>query len=234
MVERLEEETIYLTEEWHARRIVMEATLKILSDGKPHSSRHILDELIKRGITIPKRLVNSVLFSEARRYVSYDKRTFTYQLRQVERTKIDGAIENLSQAPLAADNVSNGATQSQVIRARYIGRNDEYVFSPTRSTGPAFFDTSAKSRTIEIRINEQHPLFADLDELLVPVDDTSGDHVRNRFVRGQEVLKLLLAAWAKYENDLPDGPRKFKAQEARLEWGRNARLLLVDNLDEED
>ena len=234
MLDEVAEASIYLKEEWHARRIVMEAALEILSDGKPHTSRHILDELIKRGLTIPKRLVNSVLFSEARRYVSYDKRTFTYQLRQVERTEIDGAVENLSQVASPADNVSNGATQSQEIRARYIGRNDEYVFSPTSSTGPAFFDTSAKSRTIEVRINEQQPLFPDLDELLAPVDDTSGDHIRNRFVRGQEVLKLLLAAWAKYENDLPDGPRRFKAQEARLEWGRNARLLLVDNLDEED
>lgn len=216
----------YLKEEWHVRKEVMEAILDILSDGQPHSSRHILDQLEKQGFTIPKRLVNSILFSEARRYVLYDKKTFTYRLREVEPEEID-------QAATSPHLRSKPAVRSQEIKARFIGRNDEYVFTTSKLTGPAFFETSAKSRTIQVILNENHPLFSSLDELLDPNSNDSNQEMYERLVESRKLFELLLAAWSKYENTQPDGPRRFKVEEARLEWGRNARAFLLDELEEE-
>jgi hypothetical protein len=54
--------------------------------------------------------------------------------------------------------------------------------------------------------------------------------IRQQLQQAKQTFELLLAAWAKYENELPDGQRKFRAEEARSEWGRNARLLLMDEL----
>lgn len=219
---------MYLKEEWHIRKEVMEAVLDILGDGQPHTSRHILDQLEKQGFTIPKRLVNSVLFSEARHYVVYDKKTFTYRLREVESQEIDQAI--LSAA------MPNGKykNESQGIKARYMGRNDEYVFTTSQLTGPAFFETSAKSRTIQVVINENHPLFSSLDILVEPISNGDCNDMYQRLIQSRKSVELLLAAWAKYENDQPDGPRKHKIEEARLEWGRNARAFLLDELEDKE
>lgn len=217
---------MFLKEEWHTRHVVMQASLDVLSDGQPYTSRQILDVLNKRGFSIPKRLINSVLFSEARRYVSYDRKTFTYRLREVEQAELDAAVRSFRGQSVPSE------TKHEV-KARYIGRNDEYIFTASSNTGPAFFDTSAKSRTIQVRLNQDHPLFASLGPLLEPINGASCEEIRQRLQQARQMVELLLAAWAKYENDLPRGPRKFRAEEARLEWGRNARMLLIDELDEE-
>jgi len=231
MLDEIAETRIYLKEEWHVRRIVMEGALEELSDGEPHTSQQILDALIKRGLTIPKRLVNSVLFSEARRYVSYDKKTFTYRLRQITFDEIDGAVTNIDTRALQQNEPPDVEGE---IKARYIGRNDEYVFSSSTNTGPTFFDTSAKSRTIEIALNQNHPMYESLRTLLDTIDDLDCEQLRQRILQAQRTVEVMLAAWSRYENDLPNGPRKFKAEEMRSEWGRNARLLLMDSLDEEE
>lgn len=215
-----------LIEEWNTRRVVMEAALEILSDGQPHTSRQILMAMMKRGLVVPKRLINSVLFSEARRYVSYDRKAFTYCVRQneVELTDdvaIDIGIEGIPQK------------KNSEVKARYIGRNDEYIFLSSARTGPAFFDTSVKGRTIEVVLNRNHPLFVVLDALLDPMDGSTCEETEQRLLHAQRLIELLLAAWAKYENDLPDGPRKFRAEESRVEWGRHVRQLLTNDLGDE-
>lgn len=53
---------MYVQEEWHVRRIVMDATLTILADGQSYTARELLKQLNAHGITVPKKLVNSVLF----------------------------------------------------------------------------------------------------------------------------------------------------------------------------
>ena len=218
---------MYLKEEWHVRKIVMEAILDILSSGRPHTARQILDLLEQRGYTIPKRLVNSVLFSEARRYVFYDKKTFTYKLHCVEANEIDQVT-----VPAVAP-AGTSEDKSQEIKARYIGRNDEYVFTTSKLTGPAFFETSAKSRTIQVILNENHPLFASFDIWVDSISTGDCQNMYQRLIQSRKSFELLLAAWSKYENDQPDGPRKFKVEEARLEWGRNVRSFLEGDREDE-
>jgi hypothetical protein len=52
------------------------------------------------------------------------------------------------------------------------------------------------------------------------------DVLQSKFIRAKEGLKLLLMAWARYEDELPDGPRRTRASEARWDWGRLARVFL--------
>jgi hypothetical protein len=226
--------SVYRLQEWHARHVVMEATLRILADGKPHTSRQILDTLLEQGFTIPKRLVNSILFSEAKRYVKYDKKTFTYQLRQVEVNELDSAIDKIDtqNTPITTTRISSEQVQGE-IKATLIGKNDEYTFSVVTSTGPIFFDISVKGRRINILLNEAHPITKELDEMLHPITDLSEDQLKDRAIKSQKTLELLLAAWAKYESELPTGRRKHKAEEFRADWGRNVRILADEGLDDE-
>jgi len=53
--------------------------------------------------------------------------------------------------------------------------------------------------------------------------------MRTRLVTARDGLKLLLMAWARYEDEQPDGPRRRVAQNARWDWGRIAEQFLDDD-----
>ncbi|WP_416143625.1 hypothetical protein [Planococcus koreensis] len=61
-------------------------------------------------------------------------------------------------------------------------------------------------------------------------DDKEEDieKLQERLLRTKNGLKLLLMAWARYEDELPDGMRD-DVSDARQDWGRIARKFLSDN-----
>lgn len=72
-------------QEWHYRRVVMEAILDILQDGRPRTTRQILHKLpYNDDVKVNKRLVNSILSSEAKRYVFRDHKAYTYRIREAD------------------------------------------------------------------------------------------------------------------------------------------------------
>lgn len=191
------------------------------------------------------RLVNSILFSEAKRYVTYDKQSYAYSLRHAdvrstEQAEVNIDLNKLSQ-PIKqqttdlyeVSTTGDSHSDEKVVKARYIGRNDEYKFTTSTSTGPIFFEVATKSRTVEIALNQNHPLFARLTSLFDLPEHADNTTIRQQLQQAKQTIELLFAAWAKYENELPDGQRKFRAEEARSEWGRNVRLLLMDELADE-
>lgn len=216
---------MYRVTEWHARHTIMEAVLDVLSDGKRYTSRQILQVLQQRGVAVPKKLVNSVLFSEARRYVFWDKKTFTYQLREITPEEMDKGLSNIVSSTAAR--VDDGG-----VKAKYIGRNDEYKFLSSSYTGPVFFEVQAIGPTIEVRINHEHLLFTTFEKALEPARLDDVQDLLQQLYNAQKLLQVLLAAWAKYETSLPDGPRKHKAEELRGEWGRYVQSLLMEEKDE--
>ena len=55
--------------------------------------------------------------------------------------------------------------------------------------------------------------------------------MRKVFVITRDGLRLLLEAWARYEDEQPAGSaRRNHAQHARWDWGRMAREFLVDEM----
>lgn len=75
-------------QEWQTRKVVMEAILEALRDGKPRTARQILHSLPEdEWIQVDKKLVNSILSSEAKRYVFRDNGAHTYRIREAENTQ---------------------------------------------------------------------------------------------------------------------------------------------------
>ncbi len=71
--------------EWHYRKVVMEAILEVLRDGRPRTALQILDSLPNVGdINVNRKLVNSILYSEAKRYVFRDNRSYTFRIREAD------------------------------------------------------------------------------------------------------------------------------------------------------
>ena len=80
-------------------------------------------------------------------------------------------------------------------------------------SGPAFFDVKNQKGGLEIRISDSHPSFP----LLLSELDPSA----------QSVLLMVLQSWAQMESDAVGTARQIEIEDARLEWGRHLRHLLL-------
>lgn len=133
------------------------------------------------------------------------------------------------QAEIEKDLVDAGLPKdaANTLSSRLISDGLKYIFAEAELETPAFFSVKPKAGALIITLNTKHPAYSKLVEILE--HDTSGEDIetlRERLVNSLEGLKLLLSAWARYEDELPDGPRKERAQEVRSDWGRIARQFM--------
>ena len=114
------------------------------------------------------------------------------------------------------------------LAARTISTGLKYAFAHADLETPAFFSVRQKGGSIIITLNTSHPAFSSLVEVLErdPNQEDTDEDLKRRLDNALDGLKLLLMAWARYEDEQPDGRRRDLAQEARLDWGRLARQFL--------
>jgi hypothetical protein len=125
--------------------------------------------------------------------------------------------------------VDEGVTQDQAhqLAAKTISDGLKYLFAEAPLETSAFFSVKPKGGAILITLNTAHPAYKSLVELLEQeVEGVDIETLRSRLTNSLEGLKLLLTAWARYEDEQPDGIRKTRAQDARSDWGRIARQFL--------
>ncbi|RJG00122.1 ATP-binding protein [Noviherbaspirillum saxi] len=110
----------------------------------------------------------------------------------------------------------------------------KYVFVEAAIDSPAFFSVQPKGGALIITLNTTHPAYPRLVDVLEngieeESADISPEEVAARLNRALDGLKLLLMAWARYEDEQTDGPLRQRAQDARLDWGRIARRFLQED-----
>lgn len=103
----------------------------------------------------------------------------------------------------------------------------KYILQVSDLKQSAFFTVRPKGSKILITLDQSHPAYGKLVEVLdEPMEEATSDNLKERLVKASDGLKLLLMAWARYEDEQPDGKLKVQAQEARQDWGRIARRFL--------
>ncbi len=94
---------------------------------------------------------------------------------------------------------------------------------------PAFFNVEEKAGGVtEVIFNQSHSACQKLVEALDAdiSDDTSDSDLVSRIENASNALKLLFAAWARYEEE--DVPQKDRIRDIRHEWGKMAKHFLAD------
>lgn len=130
----------------------------------------------------------------------------------IETTLIETGVLESKAEELAAKTVSDGL---------------KYTFTKADMETAAFFSVKTGGGAIMITLNTNHPAHKNLVGVLEEeVEGVDPEILRSRLTNSLEGLKLLLMAWARYEDEQPDGPRRNKAQDARVDWGRVARQFL--------
>jgi len=199
---------------------------------------------IRTNISTIRRLIRAQTASPKRQRheipPSEEKGTEVIRKRIEEGHKGTSDVQEMQQPPAEREQeifeelIEQGATQKQAqeLAAQTVGRGLKYTFVKASSNGPAFFDVKPRGGSIIISLNIDHPAYNHLVELLqTDVEGATEEELRGRLISAREGLELLLMAWARYEDEQPDGPRRIKTQEARWDWGRMARDFLVDEGD---
>lgn len=131
---------------------------------------------------------------------------------EIERSLVDEGVPEETAKELAATTISDGL---------------KYVFAEADLETYAFFTVKQRGGAMVITLNTNHPAYQHLVEVLQR-DETISDvnKLQNRLGRAADGLKLLLSAWARYEDKQTDNRRRQQVQDARSDWGRMARRFL--------
>jgi len=96
----------------------------------------------------------------------------------------------------------------------------------------SFFSVDVLPGVTEIVFNTAHPAFGMLISVLDPsTESETAEQLRGRITNASDTLRLLLAAWARYEAEEKAGPRQDRLRAVRQEWGRMAKSFLK-NMDQ--
>ena len=130
----------------------------------------------------------------------------------IEKTLVEQGVAETTAKDLAATTVDDGL---------------KYTFAEADLETAAFFSVKPRGGAIIVTLNTSHPAYKNLVEVLEEeVEIVDVQTLRDRLTNSLEGLKLLLMAWARYEDEQPDGRRKQVAQDVRVDWGRIARQFL--------
>jgi hypothetical protein len=132
--------------------------------------------------------------------------------QEIEKSLTEEGVSATDARQIAATNVSDGL---------------KYLFAEGDLESPAFFIVKPRGGTLQIILNTNHPIYEYLGEVLDHGEDTSNvGELQRRLSQASDGLKLLLAAWARTEDEQPDGKPRQRVQETRADWGRMARRFL--------
>lgn len=119
------------------------------------------------------------------------------------------------------------AEEAQGLAATTVSEGYKYLYTHADLDTPAFFTVKLQGGGIQIILNSDHPAYRHLVTVLEREEATDDPAtLRERLNRAAAGLKLLLSAWARYEDEQPDGGPRSRAQQARSDWGSMARRFL--------
>jgi hypothetical protein len=134
--------------------------------------------------------------------------------KEIERELVEEGVPTREAHERAYETVSSGL---------------KYVFNVAEIESSAFFSVKPRAGTIFVTLNSTHPAYRHLVEILEYADideEASAEDLRGRLENANRGLKLVLAAWARYEDEQPSDRLREQAQDIRTDWGRVARQFL--------
>lgn len=178
-------------------------------------------------ITKNKRHSDSPLSEEQGTLVVRDRIRDGY-LGQSDEQEKQQSVEEREQE-IASELVEHGVTpqQAQHLAAQTVNRGLKYTLTKSSLTSPAFFDVRSRGGSMIVSLNVEHPAYKhSLEILQQELDSLDESNLKESIANARKGLELLLFAWARYEDEQPDGKRRLQAQEVRWDWGRMARDFL--------
>ena len=119
------------------------------------------------------------------------------------------------------------------LEGKLIDSGYKIAFSERFMDTEAFFSVQQEIGSLIVFANESHSafdhLFAALDSAELKGEDLSKEEIQQRAIHASQSVKLLLGAWARYEDEASPEERR-QLLKIRREWGSVAQSLMDDFL----
>lgn len=116
--------------------------------------------------------------------------------------------------------------EAKELAAHVVESGLKYKFQRTAlPTSAPIFSVKRKGGAIIVQLNTKHPGYDSLISALEDEEDDNDEDLTRRLRKARKSLRLLLLAWARFEDEQQDGMRET-IQDARHDWGRIARQFL--------
>lgn len=217
---------------------------EMISDGDPHAYLLDVADFVKKQIRRMYDLVDQQLKNQRSREGRHGTSPNEAEREATERTRERQAEGNRGGSDegeskpvgerindIAAVLTEHGLSEDDANQIAETAINDslKYVFAEASIDSPAFFSVQPRGGTLIITLNTRHPAYVRLVDVL---ESDKKDHsllsLQDRLNNALNGLKLLLMAWARYEDE-QSSVRREAAQDARIDWGRIARRFLDRN-----
>ena len=98
-------------------------------------------------------------------------------------------------------------------------------------SSPAFFEVDILPGVVQVVLNDNHPVFAHLYELIdIDADDLTENEVRERLAKATAAFRILIYSWARYEDESVNKAKRT-VQNARIDWGNYAAEFFAEDDD---
>ncbi|MBU0587161.1 MAG: ATP-binding protein [Gammaproteobacteria bacterium] len=217
---------------------------EMLDDGDPHG--HLLEvaHLVKSNIKQMRDLIDVQLKNQRSRETRHDVNGLLAEKEATEKTRqrqaegkhgVSDADEIKPQEERKSD-IAETLTQQGLSEAdandlavNAVNDSLKYIFAEASLDSPAFFSVQPRGGTLILTLNTLHPAYSRLVDVLErDRTNQTTENLQERLNNALDGLKLLLMAWARYEDE-QDSVRRENAQDARVDWGRIARRFLDRN-----
>jgi hypothetical protein len=222
-------------------KTITAAKEEMLADGDPHAHLLEIAHLVKSNIKQMRDLIEVQLKNQRSKEARHDVGAFDAEKEATEKTRQRQAEgrrgesdadeskpleERKSEiAHVLAEQGLNQADASELARSAVSG-SLKYIFAEANLDSPAFFSVQPRGGALIVTLNTRHPAYSRLVDVLErDRSNQSSDVLQERLENALDGLKLLLMAWARYEDE-QDAGRREHAQDARVDWGRIARRFL--------
>ena len=215
---------------------------RLIDDEDPIGPLVDIAEIIRRNLGPIRRLIESQQKSTEKSGRSrHDPRSAevrgTLETRKRQAEGFAGASDAEEQAPagerekaITTELTDQGVPleQAKELSATVVNNGIKYIFNESDIETSAFFSVRPRGGAVIIALNISHPAYRHLIELLDTPnpEDLALEELVSRLNNAWMGLKLLLEAWARYEDEQPEGTRKNQVQDTRNDWGRVARQFL--------
>jgi hypothetical protein len=220
-------------------RDIDEIKEELKEEGDPRAPLIEVADYIYKQITLLRKLIKEQtkgIRSKSKRYenTEIEKKATEYtqeRKRQgfVGSSDIDEALTPEEKVEhIRTGLITSGVEEeeAQEIAVYTVTNNLKYSFTEAYFESDAFFTVQPSGGALNILLNRNHPAYEHLIEVLDNNESNNSKDLQERIDKASEGLRLLLAAWARFEDEIPDGERKDDIQDARKDWGRIAKKFL--------
>lgn len=214
---------------------------EMMSDGDPHAYLLDVADFVKKQIKRMYDLVDQQLKNQRSREGRHDVAALVAETEATQKTRVRQAEGNRGgsdqdenkpseerKSDIAAGLTKQGLSDDDANQIAESAINDslKYVFAEASIDSPAFFSVQPRGGALIITLNTSHPAYVRLvDVLESDRKEQNVQFLQERLNNALNGLKLLLMAWARYEDE-QSSLRREVAQDARIDWGRIARRFL--------